>query len=59
MNLLKEARNKWLRGRIAALRGTHTLAVHRVLSWFMRTKRLALHPARSLIPCFLNLNFLV
>ncbi len=44
-----EALNKCLRGRIAALRGTPNLAVLFVLSRLVRSVRLALHLARSLI----------
>jgi TolC family type I secretion outer membrane protein len=44
-----EALNKCLRERIAALRGTPNLAVLVVLSRLVRSVRLALHHARSLI----------
>jgi hypothetical protein len=40
---------KWLRGRIAALRGARNLAVLLVLSRLLRSVRLALHPARPLL----------
>ncbi len=52
--MLKETLIKWLRVRIAALRGTRNLAVYRILSWFLRSVRLALHPARSINQCFLK-----
>jgi hypothetical protein len=51
---IKETPNKCLRGRIAALRGTRNLAVYRILSRLLRSVRLALHPARRLIPHFLG-----
>jgi hypothetical protein len=38
--MLKETLIKWLRVRIAALRGTRNLAVYRILSWFLRSVRL-------------------
>ena len=47
---------KWLRGRIATLRGTRNLAVYRILSRFLRSVRLALHPARSINQSFFKIN---
>jgi TolC family type I secretion outer membrane protein len=47
-----ETLNKCLRGQIAALRGTPNLAVLFVLSRLVRSVRLALYPARSLISTF-------
>jgi len=51
--------NKWLRGRIAALRGARILAVLLVLSRILHSVRLALHPARSLLQGFLRAASLV
>ena len=50
----KETLKKWLRGRIAALRGARFLAYLFGMSWSLRAGRLALHPARSLLQCFLS-----
>jgi hypothetical protein len=47
-----------LHGRIASLRGTRNLDVFCILSRFLRSVRLALHPARRLIPHFLKVEFL-
>jgi len=55
VNHSKDTRNKWLREQIAALRATRNLAVHLVLSRFLRSVRLALYLARSLIPCIPNI----
>ncbi len=52
----KEALNKWLRGRIAALRGARPLAYLSDMSRVLRSVRLALHPARSFIQRFPNLH---
>lgn len=51
-----ETRNKCLHGRIAVLRGTRNLAVLYVLSRLLRSVRLALHPAQSLLTSFLLLG---
>lgn len=53
---LNDLRNKWLRGQIAALRGTHHLAVLRLLFRRLRSVRLALYPARSLIRCIFKIS---
>jgi hypothetical protein len=50
--LSKETRNKCLREQIAALHGTRTLAVYRILSRVLRSVRLALYLARRLLPSF-------
>lgn len=47
-----ETRSQWLRRQIAALRGTPNLAVLFVLSRLVRSVRLALYPAHSLITYF-------
>lgn len=52
---IRETQNKRLQGQIAKLCGICNLAVHRVPSRFLRSVRLVLYPARSLIPCFLRL----
>ena len=54
-----ETRNKCLRGQIAVLRGTPNLAVLFVLSRLVRSVRLALYPARSLIKHFQMLRNLL
>jgi hypothetical protein len=46
----KETRNKYLREQIAALRGTRTFAVYRILFRLLRSVRLALYLARRLLP---------
>jgi hypothetical protein len=56
--IFKETRNKCLRRRIASLRGTSNLAVYCILSRFLRSVRLALHPAQRLTSCFLRWNLL-
>ena len=50
---IREALNKWLRERIAALRGACPLAYLFDMSRVLRSVRLALHLARSLVQGFL------
>src|SRR5258705_6812364 len=51
-----EALNKWLRRRIAALRGARFLAYLFDMSRSLRATRLALHPSHSLIWSFLSVK---
>ena len=51
---MRKALNKWLRRRIAALRGARPLAVLPVLSRGLRSVRFALRPPRSLTQGFLR-----
>jgi hypothetical protein len=50
----KKPPHQWLCGQIAALRGTHNLAVYPILSRFLRSVRPALYPTRSLMRWFLG-----
>lgn len=50
--LARETLNKQLRGRIAALCGARPLAYLVDMSRVLRSVRLALHPAHSLVQCF-------
>jgi hypothetical protein len=58
LNTTKEARNKSLRGQIAALRGAQTLVYPYDIFRVFRSARLALYPARSLISHFLAMSCL-
>jgi hypothetical protein len=52
----KETLNKWLRGRITALRGARNLNIFLYMPRFLRSVRLVLHPAQPFIQHFLNGN---
>ena len=54
----KQTPHQWLCGQIVALRGIHNLAIYPILSQFLRSVRLALYPARSLMRCFLGVVLL-
>jgi hypothetical protein len=54
MFIFRETLNKWLRGRLAALRGARSLAYLLDMSRSLRSVRLALSPARRFLQRFLS-----
>jgi hypothetical protein len=53
---LRETLNNCLSGRIAALRGARNLDILFYMPRFLRSVRLALHPAQTIIQRFLDIT---